>query len=46
MRDVTNTFNEGLERPVSRRTLQRMLHQEGYHRRVSNKKMVVREVIR
>ena len=40
MRDVTNTFNEGLERPVSMKTLQRVLHQEGYHIGVT-KKMVV-----
>lgn len=44
--DITNTFNENRPVPVARRTLQFHLHKHGYKRRVSKKKIVVREVNR
>lgn len=41
LKDITCKFNEGRERPVSRRTVQYHLHKHGYKRRVNRKKVVV-----
>jgi hypothetical protein len=43
---VTTRFNENREIQVSKRTVQRSLYQEGYHRRVVKKKVRIREANR
>lgn len=44
--DITSKFNEGRDRPVSKRTVQFHLHKHEYTRRVAQKKVTVREVNR
>ena len=46
LKDVTTRFNENREIQVSKRTVQRSLYQEGYHRRVVKKKVRIREANR
>ncbi|XP_062569344.1 uncharacterized protein LOC134231397 [Saccostrea cucullata] len=44
--EITNKFNENRNIPVSKRTLQLHLHKHGFTRRVSKKKLVIREINR
>lgn len=44
--DITNKFNQGRVRAVSRRTVQHHLHKHGFKRRVHRKKVVVSAVNR
>ena len=44
--DITATFNENRDNNVSKRTVQRHLHKNGYHRRVMRKKLVIKQVNR
>ena len=44
--DITNRFNESVDQPVAKRTVQFHLHKHGFSRRVSRKKVVVKEVNR
>ena len=41
--EITNKFNENIDQPVAKRTVQLHLHKHGFSRRVSKKKVVVKE---
>ena len=42
--DITALFNQHRDSSVSKRTIQRKLYSEGYHRRVVRKRIRIREV--
>ena len=44
--DITALFNQHRDSSVSKRTIQRQLYSEGYHRRVVRKRIRIREVNR
>lgn len=44
--DITSVFNQSRDSAVSKRTIQRKLYSEGYHRRVVRKRIRIREVNR
>ena len=46
LQDITAKLNECKTKTFSQKTLQRLLHLEGYKRRLAKKKMVVREANR
>lgn len=46
LKDITDSFNENRERPVSNWTVQFYLHKNGFVRRVSETKLFIREVNR
>ena len=41
--EITNKFNENIDQPVAKRTVQLHLHKHGFSRRVSKKKVVGKE---
>ena len=43
MQDITAKLNECKTKTFSQKTVQRVLHSEGYKRRLAKKEMVVRE---
>ena len=46
VQDITAKLNECKTKTFSQKTVQRVLHSEGYKRRLAKKKMVVREANR
>ena len=44
--DITSKFNEARERRVSKRTVQHHVNKHGFNRRVSRKRVVIRDVNR
>ncbi|CAG2190337.1 unnamed protein product [Mytilus edulis] len=42
--EITNIFNESIDRPFSKRTVERKLHSDGFHKRSVKKKIRIREV--
>ena len=46
VQDITAKLNECKTKTFSQKTVQRLLHSEGYQRRLAKKKMVVREANR
>ena len=38
--EITNIFNESIDRPFSKRTVERKLHSDGFHKRSVKKKFV------
>ena len=41
--EITNKFNENIDQPVAKHTVQLHLHKHGFSRQVSKKKVVVKE---
>ncbi|CAG2213846.1 unnamed protein product [Mytilus edulis] len=42
--EITNIFNESIDRPFSKQTVERKLHSDGFHKRSVKKKNRIREV--